>query len=268
MSERFSSQSFLGAEAGHVFESAIVGIVGLGGGGSHIAQQLAHVGFLHFILFDPDEMEPRNLNRQIGAVEKDVDLKTPKIDIVARLIKSIRSRAVIEQYKSTWQKNPDPLKKCDVIFGCVDGFQERRTLEVFARRYVIPCIDIGMDIYPAKEGQPPRMVGQVILSLPGKSCMRCLGFPSEAALTSEAENYGAAGHVPQVVWGNGVLASVATGIAVDLFSNWTKKDNEAVYLSYDGNDLTVTVHPRLAMRNRVCDHFPPDEVGDPKFKPL
>ena len=44
MSERFSSQSFLGAEAGHVFESAIVGIVGLGGGGSHIAQQLAHVG--------------------------------------------------------------------------------------------------------------------------------------------------------------------------------------------------------------------------------
>src|SRR5258708_6523505 len=146
MSERFSSQSFLGKEAEHIFDSAIVGIMGLGGGGSHIAQQLAHIGFLHFILFDPDKMEARNLNRQIGAGEEDVRLKTPKVDILERLIKSIRSQAVVEKYQTTWQKNPDPLKKCDVIFGCVDGFQERRMLEVFTRRYVIPYIDIGMDI--------------------------------------------------------------------------------------------------------------------------
>ena len=74
MSERadFSRQSFLGAQSERKLAETRVAIVGLGGGGSHIAQQLAHVGVGHFRLIDPDCMEASNLNRLVGATQSDV----------------------------------------------------------------------------------------------------------------------------------------------------------------------------------------------------
>ena len=228
------------------------------------------VGFLRCEEFlpDPKPIKDRNINRLIGATEKDVTAKAPKVDIAERLIKSIRSTAVVQKHMTTWQQNPDALKRCDIIFGCIDGFQQRRMLEVQARRYLIPYIDIGMDVYPAQGGEPPRMVGQIILSMPGESCMRCLNFPNEAALASDAENYGSAGINPQVVWPNGILTSTAVGIAVDLLTGWTKRPKECVYFSYDGNAMIVAPHPKFERRNLTCKHFPLDEVGNPKFKKL
>ena len=113
------------------------------------------------------------------------------------------------------------LASCDIVFGCVDGFAERRELEIACRRHLIPLIDIGMDVHIVGK-EPPRMGGQVILSMPGSRCMKCLGFLSDASLAREAALYGDAGPRPQVVWPNGVLASTAVGVAVDLLTNWTR----------------------------------------------
>lgn len=43
-----------------------VGLVGLGGGNLHAAQQLAHVGVGHFVLADADHISLTNLNGLIG----------------------------------------------------------------------------------------------------------------------------------------------------------------------------------------------------------
>lgn len=48
----FSRQSFLGPDADEILANARVTIVGLGGGGSHIAQQLAHLSVRHIRLID------------------------------------------------------------------------------------------------------------------------------------------------------------------------------------------------------------------------
>jgi len=53
-SERFARQSFLGEARQAAIERCVVGLVGLGGAGSHIVQQLAHVGFLNYVLYDAD----------------------------------------------------------------------------------------------------------------------------------------------------------------------------------------------------------------------
>src|SRR5437879_6710362 len=66
-SERYNRQSFLGPSAQDIFSRAKVGIVGLGGGGSHINQQLAHIGFRGVVLCDDDRVEWTNLNRLVGA---------------------------------------------------------------------------------------------------------------------------------------------------------------------------------------------------------
>lgn len=264
MFERSSRQSFLGLDSDEIFHKAKVAVVGLGGGGSHIVQQLAHIGFDDYVLYDPQTIEEANLNRLVGATSDDVgQLKTA---VSKRMIRSLRNDPSIEIHNVDWQKEPEPLRRVDIIFGCVDGFAERRDLEASARRYLIPYIDIGMDVFPSVAGQPPRMVGQVILSLPGGPCMKCLGYLSEESLAEEANAYGAAGPNPQVIWANGVLASTAVGIAVQLLTGWSDGQGEPVFFSYDGNSNTLTPDVRLKYAPVECENYPLHNVGDPTYR--
>lgn len=266
--ERFSRQSFLGESAEQKIACYRVGIIGLGGGGSHIAQQLAHVGFSAFSLFDPDVVESSNLNRLVGATQVDATKGASKVEVAARLIRGVNPGAKIDKIPSRWQDVPDRLRACDIVFGCVDSFAERRDLEIATRRYLIPYLDIGLDVHQFGE-EPPRMAGQVILSMPGELCMACLGFLTEAKLVREAEQYGAAGPRPQVIWANGVLASTAVGIAIDLITDWTQTLRGPVYLSYDSNTCCVQPHKRLEYVKGVqCPHFSLSQLGEPTFTRL
>lgn len=263
--ERFSRQSFLGEEGQSTIERCIVGIIGLGGGGSHIAQQLAHVGFLNYMVFDADHADESNLNRLVIATEADVRVSRLKVDAATDRILAVRKSARVEAFPCRWQEHPDALRRCDLVFGSVDSFAERGELEACCRRYLIPYIDIGMDLHPGGK-EPPVMSGQVILSMPDGPCMYCIGFLTEEKLGREAARYGAAGGRPQVIWPNGVLASTAVGVAVDLLTDWSRSLRGPVYRSYRGNDGTMQPHIRLNfIGNRCCEHYAIEQVGDPVF---
>ncbi|HSR88798.1 MAG TPA: ThiF family adenylyltransferase [Candidatus Udaeobacter sp.] len=264
LDEQYSRQSFLGGSVQKRFQAVKVAIIGLGGGGSHIAQQLAHLGILNYVLYDPQTIELSNLNRMVGARRSDVGAL--KILVAQRIILDIQPKANVYVVADRWQKMPELLRGCDIIFGCVDTFKDRNELEASARRYLIPYIDIGMDIFKIGN-ELPRMVGQVILSLPGSHCLRCLDFITEQNLGNEASNYGAAGGRPQVVWPNGILASSAVGLAVSMITGWNETNNFPIYLSYDGNSMCVTRHIRLDYElPEKCEHFPPSKVGEPEYK--
>lgn len=263
----FSRQSFLGAQADDIFRAIRVSIVGLGGGGSHLAQQLAHLGVGSFRLIDPDCIESSNLNRLVTATQTDVDEKRPKVEILERTIKAIRPYARVMTAQSKWQEVDALIRDADVIFGCVDGYNQRKQLERAARRFLVPYIDIGMDVHRIEDGEF-AIAGQVILSLPNERCMTCLGYLTEEKLHDEALRYGDAGRNPQVVWSNGVLASAAVGIFVQLVSPWCRNRTKYVYLEYDGNSHTLR-HSRIPEKiaPEKCPHFSgKDDVGDPYFK--
>jgi len=262
--ERYSRQSFLGPHAQERIEQAVIGIVGLGGGGSHIVQQLAHVGFQQYVLYDPDCVEDHNLNRMIGATESDVEEARPKVEVALRIIRGLQPQALVETYRKRWQEERLPLRRCDLLFGCVDGVGNRRDLEAVARRYLIPYIDIGLDVHQARM-EPPVMAGQVALSMPENPCMHCLGVLQEKALEQEGRRYGDAGPHPQVVWANGVLASTAVGIAIDLLTDWTRQLRPPVYLEYFGNGGTMQPSPRLTFAPKTCVHYPTTDIGDPEI---
>ena len=199
----------------------------------------------------------------VGATIEDVKQGRKKIAIAERVIKSLNPAASIGVFDCRWQEAVDFLKECDIVFGCVDSYSGRHELEICTRRYMIPYIDIGMDVY-CLSGQPPRMSGQVILSLPEGPCMFCLDFLNEKKLAKEASKYGDAGIRPQVVWSNGILASAAVGIAVDLFTGWTASSQDYVYLSYDGNKSTLS--HRLIPKSTTetgCPHYTKTSTGDP-----
>ncbi len=264
MNDRFDRQSFLGRDAAHIFESCAVAIVGLGGGGSHIAQQIAHVGVRRLRLFDQDVAELSNLNRLIGASLADTEKSTLKVKIAERGVLAINPEAEVETHAGVWQSNALALRDADVIFSCVDSYVARQDLEATARRYLIPVIDIGMDVF-LTEGRP-HIAGQVILSLPNGPCMKCLGFLTEENLRREADQYGAGGGRPQVVWTNGLLASAAVGIFADLVTGWNGLSERGEYLHFDGNSNLLWRSPRLEHAPERCVHFPPEAVGEPVFQ--
>lgn len=287
MSSKHDRQSFLGENSEEILGEALIGIVGLGGGGSHIAQQAAHLGFRRYVVYDGDRAERSNLNRLIGGTVADVPpeategdtepqntdpsvepLGTLKTDIAKRIILGLEPEAQIKAVNKRWQDEPEQLYGCDLVFGCVDSFSERAQLEAACRRFAIPLIDIGLDLHQATTGEEPAVLGgQVILSMPGEACMRCLGFLTEERLAEEARRYGA-GSRPQVVYANGVLASLAVGLGVDLLTDWTRGLRGPVYLSYRANTGEVKPHPRLPYAPQTCTHYPLSEAGDPRIQPL
>lgn len=262
---RLDRQSFLGHESDAILNDATIGIVGLGGGGSHIVQQSAHMGIGGYVNSDPDSIEDTNTNRLIGGTLSDVIDERPKVDIAERLIRGLQPHARIISVPRDWHEATDDLKLCDVIIGCVDSFKEREQLERLARRHLIAYVDIGMDVHDL--GNKGFLVsGQVILSMPGGPCLRCCGLINDDRLGEEARRYGAAGSRPQVVWANGVLASTAVGLLTQLLTAWYPNPPSFVFLDYDGNKGTLTPNRRMELlKGCVCPHHPSDETGDPLF---
>lgn len=261
----FSRQSFLGPNAEQVLADTRVTIVGLGGGGSHIAQQLAHLGVGHFRLIDPQEVDGSNLNRLIGATAEDVANKSPKVCIAKRQIQGIRPWVEVEVAQKEWQHADYLVKDSHVLIGCVDGYRQRMYLESAARRYGLAYIDIGMDVTKLDDDQY-AVAGQMIVTLPGCPCMKCLGFLTQQRLDREEDNYGQAGINPQVVWTNGTLASLAVGAFVRLLTPWFDFKRKYEWLELDGNDQLVTRsrQPDYALKG-PCEHFRPADLGDPFF---
>jgi hypothetical protein len=93
-----------------------------------------------------------------------------------------------------------------------------------------------------------------------------LGFLTQDRLDQEENAYGAAGGVPQVVWTNGTLASLAVGAFVRMLSPWFAYAAEYEWLELDGNDQTVSrsQQPKYNVKG-PCSHFSPQDQGDPFF---
>jgi len=171
------------------------------------------------------------------------------------------ARILIEPAR--WQLCAVALRSCDVIFGCVDSIAEREQLETAARRYLTPYVDIGMDVH--RMGGEFSIGGQVALSMPEGRCLRCMGIVDDLKLEQEAQVYGAAGGRPQVVWPNGLLASLAVGFFVQLFTPWRKASELPLLLEFDGDAQTVSPSNKLLyLKKDTCPHFVDlANLGDP-----
>ncbi|MFB6458598.1 HesA/MoeB/ThiF family protein [Bradyrhizobium tunisiense] len=259
-------QSFLGLGSEARLAHATVGLVGLGGGNSHVAQQLAHVGIGNFVLIDADRISPTNLNRLIGGTWWHVLRRTAKVLIAKRMIRAINPNARVEVHTEQWQLAANALKRCDVVVGGLDNVRSKDELDAFCRRHLVPYVDQGMDVHQLGGGHGHLVAGQVFLSEPSGPCLRCMGIVTDDALAEEAKRYGAAGGRPQVVWPNGVLASLAVGLVVQAIVPWSRRTRPGSYLAFDGNSGLVAEPERFRRWSEAeCRHSPAPSVGDMSF---
>ena len=257
---RLDRQGFLGPNSERDLKQTILTVVGLGGGGSHVSQQAAHVGYGRVQLIDPDIIELSNLNRLVGGTVADVKAKRAKVDIARRLALGVSPDTVVDAIRAPWQSHAARIMRSDVVISCLDSVQAKADLESVCRRALVPMIDIGMDVHSI--GDRFLISGQVALSTAPGPCLRCMGIVTEKSLGDEAQRYGAAGSHPQVVWPNGLLASSAVGLATQLVAPWYDRTSHSTYLEYDGNLGTLRQSDRLdVVRDLVCPHHPAVETG-------
>jgi molybdopterin/thiamine biosynthesis adenylyltransferase len=147
-SERFDRQiQLFGAAGQENISAARVTIVGLGGLGSHVAQQLAYLGVRSFILIDSDRVSRSNLNRLVGATEEDAAAGLFKVAVAARTIKAIEPDSSVETLETSFvcEEGYALIAGADFVFGCIDSDAHRLILNELCQVHSKPYLDIATD---------------------------------------------------------------------------------------------------------------------------
>lgn len=246
---KFSRQILAFGEKGQQAVSrAKIGIVGLGGLGSSVAQMLAYLGVKEFILVDDDITELTNLNRLIGATAEDAKNKTPKVDVAQRLINSINPQAKALKILNNLRSNEaiDSLaENPDIIFGCLDNDGARLVLTELASAYNKTLIDSGTEIINNKEFR--EFGGRVIVARPGDFCLLCAGQIDLAVAREELESrqenayrrqlgYGLGSQVPDpaVISLNCIIAGLAVTEFLMLVTGLREPNRRVTYKGMRG----------------------------------
>lgn len=256
--ERQSRHSFLGNKYFEAKDKITIAIVGGGGIGSSCNMQLAHLEFKNIVMLDPQKIELANLPRLMGADLSDVNNETLKVDIAKRVVESLSEDSNFVGIASTWQEavTNEKFLNADIIFSCLDTFEDRNQLENFFRPKGKVIIDMGMKVKELSDGSF-RMFGQVVMSHPDGPCFKCLQYLSNDKLMEEDPGYGPAGIRPQIISFNNLLSSIAILVFIDVISNWTKNNLKQFYKVVDGNTLEIK-EPTIIFEDLVpdtCDHF-------------
>jgi len=125
-----------------------IGVVGCSGTGSFVIEMLARLGTRRLVLVDPDRVEYRNLNRIVGATASDAALLRPKVDVLAESVARMGLGTEVTRVADTVASREAvaALAGCDVVFGCVDSHDGRRTLNRLAAFYLLPYFDCGVGL--------------------------------------------------------------------------------------------------------------------------
>jgi molybdopterin/thiamine biosynthesis adenylyltransferase len=216
-----------------------VGIVGLGGVGSLIMEQLAHLGVGTLTLIDFDTLEASNLNRVVGASLGDVG--AAKVDVAERLVRRIDSSIKVQAWRESVLKESTArrLLDCDLVFCCTDSHGSRAVLNQLSYQYLIPVIDTGVRI-DALAGRISSVVGRVQLLSPGLPCLTCSDlldpeqirrdFLSDAERKADPYITGHSEPQPAVVSINGVVASLAVTMFLSVVAGVPSPGRHLLYL--------------------------------------
>lgn len=245
-----------GTEGQQILQGLRIAIVGLGGTGSILANQLVHLGVRDFILIDPDRVEETNLNRVVAATPADVG--SLKVEISKRYITTFSSGAHVEcvpgnvVYASIARK----LIDADIIFGCTDSHGSRSVIQQISYQYLIPFLDVGSTI-TTNQGCVTGIFGRVQLLGPGEPCLWCSNLLSSEEVRRDMMNelerktdpyiQGANEPAPSVISLNGTVVSLAVTMMLGLTTSAPIDSRHIIY-----NAVASTLRPVRALSNENC----------------
>lgn len=162
----------IGLDAQARLRSARVAVIGAGGTGSAVLEQLARLGVLNVTILDDDKLELSNVSRVYGSTAKDVGQS--KARVAARHYEAILPEANVTAIENsvldpaTWPR----LAGMDLVFGCTDTDSSRAVLNDLAYQAFVPVIDTGCKVDVGPHGLR-SILGRVRYLRPGAPCLWC-----------------------------------------------------------------------------------------------
>lgn len=251
-----------GVEGQQKIQELTVGIVGAGGTGSIVIEQLAHLGVQRYILMDMDTIEETNLNRLVGAGWDDIG--QPKVKIGERQILRIVPHATVSTLqqdilnKDIWRA----LLDADIVFGCIDAHGPRSLLNRMAYQYFIPVIDMGTGLSKGAE-ETLEIAGRVNYVAPGMPCLWCCQELSSIKVRRDFLNEreraedpyfvdGKGEPQPAVISVNGVVSSLAVTMFLSIVAGIPSPPRILNYLGHHGRvkEFAPSINPTCPFCSR------------------
>jgi molybdopterin/thiamine biosynthesis adenylyltransferase len=162
----------LGNAGQKVLQQLRVGVVGAGGTGSPISEQLIRLGVGSIVVVDDDEVTPSTVARGYGSSVSDVG--RPKVNVVEDLAKRIGLGTTVEPVYGNIRDRRVALslRHCDVVFCCADGHAARLVLNRWAYWHLAPVIDVAV-LVSSKDNHVTSIDGRITWLAPGASCLLC-----------------------------------------------------------------------------------------------
>jgi molybdopterin-synthase adenylyltransferase len=155
-----------------------VAVVGMGGLGSPIAEQLVRMGTGDVTIVDDDTLDtPSNVRRVVGSTSADLAATRPpaKVDVVGRhldqlglgkpvrrLNGDVRSESVVRE-----------LLDADVVICATDTHGSRAVLNDLPSSYLLPVIDVGVQAGGRKNADLAALVAEIAVLTPVTPCLWC-----------------------------------------------------------------------------------------------
>jgi ThiF family len=223
--ERYDRQArMFGSTGQRVLRAMTVGVVGLGGGGSLVVEQLAHLGVGRIIGIDFDTVEPHNLSRIVGATATDARRRRTKVSVAARLVERIDQTVRFTGVEGDIADagTASMLLDCDFLFLATDTITSRLIANAIVHSHLIPMVQLGAKVDLREDGQLESVYAAVRPVFPHRGCLSCAGLIDAAMLQREAatdEERAAQNYIglldiidPSVITLNGIGASAAVNV--------------------------------------------------------
>lgn len=226
-----------------------VGVVGLGGTGSAVAEQLCRLGVGEISLFDGEVLEPSNVSRVYGSTAAGVG--SLKAQLASDHLQGIGLNTTVHAVSRpiTDEEAAKSLRDCDIVFGCTDRQAPRAILTNLSLYYLIPVFDVGVRI--GSPGEIIRSVdGRLTVLWPGYACLFCRGrispevialeglSPEEQRLRVE-EGYAPAleTQAPAVIAFTTSVAAKAVAELLQSLTGWMGSDTASEFLLRFDHDM-------------------------------
>jgi len=181
------NRTTISVEQQRVLFDACVAVIGCGGLGGYVIEQLARLGVGTIIVQDPDRFEEHNLNRQL--LSEITALGRPKVELAAERVARINPAVTLVAIHAAYAPEQDaPLAGVQVVVDALDSIAIRLALGDSCERLGLPLV----------HGAIAGWYGQVITAFPGDRILHRM-YPQTGNGKGAEQHLGNPSFTPAVV---------------------------------------------------------------------
>jgi hypothetical protein len=161
-----------------VLQQLDITVVGVGGIGSPIAEQLTRMGAGSVTIVDHDLLDtPSNVRRVVGSTPADLNASAApaKVDVVGRHLDQLGLGKLVQRIKGDVREEQTfrHLLDTDIVLCATDNHGSRAVLNELPGAYLLPVIDVGVQAGGRRNADLAALVAEICVLTPVSPCLWC-----------------------------------------------------------------------------------------------